>query len=470
MGCYQPFSPSIWYVCGGTVLIDFWANFGCRIEPNLSRAGHVTKIIVMWTTNSSQVKLMHCCVVWLAIDIVVSMVDAYIAHYCEMTLERNLFFFKEWILDKSANTYYNFIAANWCTTHFIAHIPFTQDFHFIKSIFSKILNWRFVNGLSFESFVVTFGLTNLAKVCDYNCSSTLIAHSFSYLINGYLLQIYAKSVIMLLKVLIGKHSMERIKGIIASCYKPIMQNQQGGSTTNIGGVAYFFISKKVFTQNAKEANYILEERLWYKLGFIIEYHFDGAACFVSALVQELEKFGDACLFHEKQFIQWDPGGCFIVHVEVATIILHHFLDFNLEDKVCLHRGDSDMIHVVWIPCVLAWMIDNEGTINDIKAVEIMEKIKHKKIGRLQYCFIVLDGSLVAKLVAFGVTKIVTYGCQFMHIIVRICGCTSQVKMERRKKWDPGRHSNMHTTTWSTKFKQWDPSKIGVVTCEQLLQP
>ncbi|XP_045788739.1 uncharacterized protein LOC123883844 [Trifolium pratense] len=229
-----------------------------------------------------------------------------------------------------------------------------------------------------------------------------------------------------------------------------------------GGVAYFFISKKVFTQNAKEANYILEERLWYKLGFIIEYHFDGAACFISALVQELEKFGDACLFHEKQFIQWDPGGCFIVHVEVATIILHHFLDFNLEDKVCLHRGDSDMIHVVWIPCVLAWMIDNEGTINDIKAVEIMEKIKHKKIARLQYCFIVLDGSLVAKLVAFGVTKIVTYGCQFMHIIVRICGCTSQVKMERRKKWDPGRHGNMHTTTWLTKFKQWDPGKIGVV--------
>ncbi|CAJ2668679.1 unnamed protein product [Trifolium pratense] len=203
-------------------------------------------------------------------------------------------------------------------------------------------------------------------------------------------------------------------------------------------------------------------KLWYKLGFIIEYHFDGAACFVSALVQELEKFGDACLFHEKQFIQWDPSGCFIVHVEVATIILHHFLDFNLEDKVCLHRGDSDMIHVVWIPCVLAWMIDNEGTINDIKAVEIMEKIKHKKIARLQYCFIVLDGSLVAKLVAFGVTKIVTYGCQFMHIIVRICGYTSQVKMERRKKWDPRRHGNMHTTTWSTKFKQWDTGKIGAV--------
>ncbi|KAK2416982.1 hypothetical protein QL285_039330 [Trifolium repens] len=91
----------------------------------------------------------------------------------------------------------------------------------------------------------------------------------------------------------------------------------------------------------------------------------------------------------------------------------------------------------------------------------MENIRHKKIVRLQDCCIVLDGNLVAKVVAFGVTKIVTLVAS-MHIIVRPCGntCTSQMKMKRRKKWDPGRHGNMHTTTWSSKFKQWDPGIIG----------
>jgi hypothetical protein len=75
---------------------------------------------------------------------------------------------------------------------------------------------------------------------------------------------------------------------------------------------------------------------------------------------------------------------------------------------------------------------------------------------------VLDGNLVAKVGAFGDTKIVTLvgnGCESMHIIVRPYGCTSQVKMERRKKWDPGWNLIMCITSWSSKFKQWDPGKI-----------
>jgi hypothetical protein len=46
--------------------------------------------------------------------------------------------------------------------------------------------------------------------------------------------------------------------------------------------------------------------------------------------------------------------------------------YNLEEKVGLLGVDSDIIHVVWISCVLAWMIHNEVTINDIKAPESME--------------------------------------------------------------------------------------------------
>ncbi|KAK2375485.1 hypothetical protein QL285_076374 [Trifolium repens] len=123
-----------------------------------------------------------------------------------MTLEGDLFSVTEWILDKSANTYYNFITANWCATHSIAHIPFIQDFQIVKYIFSKILNWRIVNGLSFGPFVVTFGLTKLAEVGDYSCSYTLITYSFDYRvwINIYLLQICAKSVTILLALLVDK--------------------------------------------------------------------------------------------------------------------------------------------------------------------------------------------------------------------------------------------------------------------------
>jgi hypothetical protein len=134
------------------------------------------------------------------------MVDTFIAHDYGMTLEGDLFSVTEWILDKSANTYHNFITANWCATHSIAHIPFIQDFQIVKYIFSKILNWRIVNGLSFGPFVVTFGLTKLAEVGDYSCFSTLITYSFGYhvWINGYLLQICAKSVTILLALLVDK--------------------------------------------------------------------------------------------------------------------------------------------------------------------------------------------------------------------------------------------------------------------------
>jgi hypothetical protein len=83
---------------------------------------------------------------------------------------------------------------------------------------------------------------------------------------------------------------------------------------------------------------------------------------------------------------------------IPSAISHEYWEYwknfsNLEDKVSFHRVDSDIIHVVWIPCVLARMIHSEGTIKDIKTVDIMNKIKHnKKIVRLQYCCIVLDGS------------------------------------------------------------------------------
>jgi hypothetical protein len=75
---------------------------------------------------------------------------------------------------------------------------------------------------------------------------------------------------------------------------------------------------------------------------------------------------------------------------------------------------------------------------------------------------VLSGMFEGKVSGIGVTKIVislTDGCETMHIIVSTCGCTSQVKMERRKKWDPGWNLIMCITSWSSKFKQWDPGKI-----------
>jgi hypothetical protein len=34
-----------------------------------------------------------------------------------------------------------------------------------------------------------------------------------------------------------------------------------------------------------------------------------------------------------EFKLWDRGGCFIVPADVATVILHHYLNFNLEDNV-----------------------------------------------------------------------------------------------------------------------------------------
>lgn len=47
------------------------------------------------------------------------------------------------------------------------------------------------------------------------------------------------------------------------------------------------------------------------------------------------------IFQAIEFKLWDPGGCFIVlivHVEVVTIILRHYLDFNLEVKVDFNGG------------------------------------------------------------------------------------------------------------------------------------
>jgi hypothetical protein len=48
---------------------------------------------------------------------------------------------------------------------------------------------------------------------------------------------------------------------------------------------------------------------------------------------------ESTIFQAVEFKLWDPGGCFIVHVEIATIILHYYLDFNLEDKVGF-KGDD----------------------------------------------------------------------------------------------------------------------------------
>jgi hypothetical protein len=56
------------HVCGVIFLIDSCAIHGCSNEPNLPLADHVTKTFVMWTTNSPWEKLMHDCVLWLAID------------------------------------------------------------------------------------------------------------------------------------------------------------------------------------------------------------------------------------------------------------------------------------------------------------------------------------------------------------------------------------------------------------------
>ncbi|GAU29792.1 hypothetical protein TSUD_293600 [Trifolium subterraneum] len=56
----------------------------------------------------------------------------------------------------------------------IAHLLSTQAFPFVKPIFSIIMYWKLVNGISFDPSVVTFGLTSLAKVGDYSCSYTLV--------------------------------------------------------------------------------------------------------------------------------------------------------------------------------------------------------------------------------------------------------------------------------------------------------
>jgi hypothetical protein len=219
---------SFQHVCGGTLLIDyFWVDYSCSNESNLPLASHVTKTIVVWPTNSSQGKLRHGCVLWLAIDIVVSMIDASISHYCEMTLEMNLFLAKEWIIDRLANTYHifhhNFVVANLYATHCITLVPSTQASHFVKVIFSKIMYRRPSNDLSFEPFVITFGLNKLAEVADYSYSSTIIVFSFGYhvWINGYGLQIYTKNVTILL-LLVLLPTLYDSRGICATSYPSII--------------------------------------------------------------------------------------------------------------------------------------------------------------------------------------------------------------------------------------------------------
>jgi hypothetical protein len=202
------------HFCGGTLLAYLCENHGSTNELNFLLVDHVTKTFVMWTINSSREKLMHGCGLRLE-DIVVLKIDAHIAHYYGMTLQGDLYLVKEWILDKIANFYHlfyhNSTAANGSATQFIDHIPSTKYSHLVKSIFSKILYWRLVNGLSFELFYATFGLTKLVEVGGYNCSSTLSAPSFSSLvcINDYLLKIYAKSVTTLSAVWLIKHSLEK---------------------------------------------------------------------------------------------------------------------------------------------------------------------------------------------------------------------------------------------------------------------
>jgi hypothetical protein len=53
--------------------------------------------------------------------------------------------------------------------------------------------------------------------------------------------------------------------------------------------------------------------------------------------------------------------------------------------VVLHRVDIVILFMFIGYYVCSTDDSNEGTINDINVVEVMEKIKHKKIVRLQYC-------------------------------------------------------------------------------------
>jgi hypothetical protein len=43
--------------------------------------------------------------------------------------------------------------------------------------------------------------------------------------------------------------------------------------------------------------------------------------------------------------------------------------------------------------------------------------------------------------------------------MRSYGYVAMERRRKRKKWEPGGHLDMYTSTRSSQFKQWDPSKI-----------
>ncbi|KAK2448328.1 hypothetical protein QL285_007604 [Trifolium repens] len=53
---------------------------------------------------------------------------------------------------------------------------------------------------------------------------------------------------------------------------------------------------------------------------------------------------------------------------------------NIEDKIMSRGvGNNDMIHVVLVQCLSTNNLCNEKTMCDIKVVEMMEKIRHKRM-------------------------------------------------------------------------------------------
>ncbi|KAK2430515.1 receptor protein kinase HSL1 [Trifolium repens] len=185
--------------------------------------------------------------------------------------------------------------------------------------------------------------------------------------------------------------------------------------------------------------------------------------------------------------------------------------YNLEDKVGLHGVDGDIIHVVWVSCLLAWVLHNK----DIE-VEKLRKISHKRISRLWYCYksdinssmkilngmkslldwhysystlividaveglvyfhyncvlpivpnmrcnTVLSGVFEGKVAGTEAAKTVSFASKvvvFFYVTMESYGYIALVKWRKRKKWDPGWNLNMCIASWSSKFKQWDPGKI-----------
>ncbi|KAK2369015.1 receptor protein kinase HSL1 [Trifolium repens] len=161
------------------------------------------------------------------------------------------------------------------------------------------------------------------------------------------------------------------------------------------------------------------------------------------------------------------------------------------------------------------MLYNEKIIGDIKDVEVekLEKTKHKRINRKVCCFNndnnkflvnefdqngrlmntlndavegpvnlhyncvlpivhkhmrsnkVLSGMIEGKVLGTGAAKIVSFASKevvFMYVTMESYGYIALVKWRKRKKWNPGWNLNMCIASWSSKFKQWDPGKICVM--------